>query len=193
MRVPAPQQTPPTAELRAGVGGRTYSDDVSPEPRPETETRKVNFDRVRLINTELDQLTIDANARDTSVMNKASFLAVSSGVLVAASTNQAWSQAAGFGIASLVLSCAGLACAAVALRPGKRVGVQAQRLVDRHLDCQHSAAEVERELIQEKALALALREPDLRDRGRWTLAGFGSVALAAASLTAVFSFEVAGG
>ena len=52
-------------------------------------------------NEELDRLVTDAAERTASVTNKASFLAVSAGVLVAASTVQLWVKAPTFGVVAL--------------------------------------------------------------------------------------------
>lgn len=144
-------------------------------------------------NEELDKLTVDAAERTASVTNKASFLAVSAGVLVAASTAQLWEALAPFGVAALALSCAALACAAVAVRPGKRIGIQARRLVDRFSDSASSALQIEAQGIEDKASVLSLREDDLRARAVWVWCGFAALALAAASLTVVFAAEVLGG
>lgn len=159
----------------------------------EVSARRARFDRVRLLNEELDKLTTDAAERTASVTNKASFLAVSAGVLVAASTVQLWEKLAGFGVAALALSCAALACAAIAVRPGKRVGILARRLVDRFADSNASALQIEAQIVEDKAAVLVLREDDLRARATWVWLGFAALALAAAALTIVFSAEVLGG
>ncbi len=158
----------------------------------DASARRMRFDRVRLLNEELDRLMSDATTRVNGVSNKASFLAVSSGVLITAATAQLWSFARGFGVASLVLACLAMACAAVALRPGKRPGIEARRLVDRHLDCTHTAAFVEAELVRDKETVLTAIERDIANRGRWVWAGFGVLAAAAASLAVVFSVELLG-
>ncbi|MGO4679113.1 hypothetical protein [Microbacterium sp. 2MCAF23] len=162
------------------------------KPDPDAENRK-RWARVRLLNEELDRLGVDAAERTTSVTNKASFLAVSAGVLVAAATAQLWKVVPLFGVVSLALACVALACAAVALRPAKRIAVQARRLVDRHLDCGHTAAQVEAELVEDKATVLAAREDDLAARAQWVWVGFAALAVAAISLSIVFSIEVLGG
>ncbi|WP_417562909.1 hypothetical protein [Microbacterium sp.] len=173
------------------------------ETAPETTSPAVNparvrFDRIRLLNEELDRLGADAAEHTTSVSNKASFLAVSAGVLVAAATGQLatgqlWKVAPVFGAIALALACVALACAAVALRPAKRIGIEARRLVDRHLDCAHTAAHVEVELVSDKATVLEAREEDLAGRARWVWAGFGALAAGATSLAVVFGIEVLGG
>lgn len=162
-------------------------------PSAEDDARRARFARVRLLNEELDKLTTDAAERTASVTNKASFLAVSAGVLVAASTVQLWEKLAVFGVAALALACVALACAAVAVRPGKRMGIQARRLVDRFSDSTMTALQIESLIIEDKANVLALREEDLRARAVWVWCGFAALALAAASLTVVFAAEVLGG
>lgn len=86
--------------------------------------------RTELLNAEVDKLTTDAAERTASVANKASFLAVSGGVLIAASTAQLWSARSIFGVGALGIACVALFCATAASRPGKRLGLRAQRLVD---------------------------------------------------------------
>lgn len=125
--------------------------------------------------------------------NKASFLAVSAGVLVAAATVQLWKAGPVFGVVALGLACVALACAAVAVRPGKRLGLEARRLVDRYADATVSALQVESQLLEDKARVLVHRETDLRARAVWVWVGFGSLALAAGALTVVFALEVLGG
>lgn len=151
------------------------------------------FDRVRLINEELDRLTTEAGERTASVSSKASFLAVSAGVLIAASTVQLWTKAPGFGVAALALACIALGCAAVAVRPGKRLGIEARRLVDRYADSNFTALQIEAQIIEDKANVLRQREVDLRARASWVWVGFALLALAAAALAVVFAVEVLGG
>ncbi|WP_092505700.1 hypothetical protein [Agrococcus jejuensis] len=150
------------------------------------------FDRVRLLNEELDRLSTDAATRSAGVSNKGSFLAVTAGILLTAATVQLWTQAPLYGVVSLGFACAALACAAIALRPGTRPGINARRLVDRHIDCDHLAAHVETEIVRDKATVLDAIEDDLKNRGRWVLAGFGASAVAAVCLAAVFSAELLG-
>jgi hypothetical protein len=159
---------------------------------PAAANRK-RFDRIRLLNEELDRLGTDAAVRMGSVTNKASFLAVSAGVLLTAATAQLWQTVPVWGVITLVLASLALAAAAVALRPGTRPGIDARRLVDRHLDCDHSAARVEAELVRDKADVLTALERDIGRRGRWVWAGFGVLALAAISLGVVFATEIIGG
>ena len=160
---------------------------------PQEIASRRRFDRVRLLNEELDRLNLDAAERSGSVTNKASFLAVAAGVLVAASTAQLWTVLGIVGVVSLAIACVALVCAAVALRPGKRIGIQARRLVDRHLDCDHSAAEVERELVADKATVLAAREDDITARSKWVWYGFAALILSTVSLTVMFGIQILGG
>ena len=160
--------------------------------RDNDEERRARFQRTRLLNEELDKLTTDAAERTASVTSKASFLAVSAGVLVAASTVQLWRTLPWFGVAALALACVALACAAVAVRPGKRLGIQARRLVDRYADSAMSAMQVEAQIVEDKAGAIAFRETDLRSRAVWVWSGFAALAMAAAALTVVFAAEVLG-
>jgi hypothetical protein len=151
------------------------------------------FDRVRLINEELDRLTIDVGERTLSVTNKASFLAVAAGVLIAATTSQLWTRFQWFGAAGLVLACLGLLCAAVALRPARRYGILAQRLTDSYIDSTKLAQDIEAILVRTKSDAITRREGDLVARARWVWAGFGALVLSAISLSIVFSAQLLGG
>lgn len=160
---------------------------------PAEELRRALQARVRLLNEELDRLVTDAADRTASVNSKASFLAVSAGVLVAASTVQLWTKAPVFGVVALGLACLALACAALAVRPGKRMGIQARRLVDRYVDSTMNALQVETQLVEDKANVLTQRETDLRARAVWVWVGFAALPLAAAALTVVFAVEVMGG
>ncbi|NQX13720.1 hypothetical protein HQQ80_18995 [Microbacteriaceae bacterium VKM Ac-2855] len=153
---------------------------------------RAQFARVRLVNEELDKLGTDAAERTASVTGKASFLAVSAGVLVAASTVQVWTVAAVFGVVALALACAALTCAAVAVRPGKRLGIEAQRIVDRYVDSGQTAQQIEIQIVRDKATVLRTREADLRARATWVWVGFATLALAAAALTLVFAAETLG-
>jgi len=154
--------------------------------------KKQSFRRVRLLNEELDKLVADATTRSASVANKASFLAVSTGVLVAATTGQLWMRATIVGICALALASAGLLSAAMALRPGKRSGLDAQRLVDRYLDSTRMADSIERDLVVSKADSISALEPNLRNRAGWVTAGFFSLAASTILLTIVYAIEVSG-
>lgn len=159
----------------------------------EAAARRVRFDRIRLLNEELDRLGADAADRTASVTNKASFLAVSAGVLITGLTVQLWAELAVLGVVALALACVSLACAAVAVRPGKRRGLEARRLVDRYADSTATVLQMETQIVNDKAAVLAEREGDLRSRAAWVWAGFAALAFAAAALTLVFAAEILGG
>ncbi|MDR6891354.1 hypothetical protein [Falsarthrobacter nasiphocae] len=123
-------------------------------------------------------------------MNKASFLAVSAGVIIAASTVHLWTKWPLFGVTALTFSCMALTAAAIAVRPGKRIGIQARRLVDRYADSTSSAAQVEAQIILDKANAITFREDDLRARALWVSRGFAALSIASVALTVAFTAEV---
>jgi hypothetical protein len=148
---------------------------------------------VRLLGDEVDRLTVDVDQRSAGVANKASFLAVSAGVLLAASTSQLWAHLPWVGAIALLLACVGLSCAAVALRPGKRFGLVAQRLTDRYLDTTSSALAIEEAILREKSTIISRREDDLGARANWVLRGFGALILSAVALTVVFTVQLLGG
>lgn len=153
---------------------------------------RAQFDRVRLLNEEMDLLTSDLEHRLESVTNKASFLAVAAGVLIAASGAHLWDRLAGFGVAALALACTGLFCAAVALRPHKREGLIAQRLADHYIDSSLSVTEIEVKLVQQKADVISARELVLAAQARWVWIGFGALVMSAGALTIVFTAQVLG-
>jgi len=158
----------------------------------EASQARARFARVRLLSDELDKLMSDASERSESVNSRASFLAVAAGVLVAAATAQLWTQAEFVGIVALALASIGLLCAAVALRPAKRPGLIAQRLVDRYFDSRRSALEMEAEIVQDKASVISARESDMRSRAAWIVAGFFALASGTIALTVVYALEVIG-
>lgn len=165
----------------------------TPEVKSETALYERRIRRVRLLNEELDRLATDATARAGGVANKASFLAVSAGVLITAAAAQTWHTVPVWGVAALVMATVALAAAAIALRPGTRPGVEARRLIDRHLHCDHRDSDVEVELVRDKAEVLTAYERDIAGRSVWVWGGFGALALASASLVAVFAYETLGG
>lgn len=148
--------------------------------------------RTRLLNEELDKLVTDATGRSASVANRASFLAVAAGVLVAASTAQVWTTAGAIGICALALASLSLLCAAVAMRPGKRLGIQAQRLVDRYLDSSRTANSIEEDIVRDKANIITAQEIDLRARAHWIIGGFISLTAGTILLTVTYALEVIG-
>ncbi|ROS47939.1 hypothetical protein EDF50_3281 [Frigoribacterium sp. PhB24] len=135
---------------------------------------------------------VDSGTRAASVLNKASFLAVTAGVIVAASTAQLWTTAGVIGVCALVLASLAIFCAAAALRPGKRLGLQAQRLVDLYVDSTKSAAVVEAEIVRNKAQVVANHENDLRNRATWVWVGFILLGAGTISLSLVYALEVIG-
>lgn len=155
-------------------------------------TRKVNFDRVRLIHDDLDRLTTDAAERTASIATKASFLAVSAGVIIAALTAQVWEHFPVVGVVAMGLAVAGLLCAAVALRPGRRQGTTGRSLVDRFVDSTASVQQIEPILVREKAGHLAAREEDLRARSLWVWVGFIALGGSAILLAIIFTAELLG-
>lgn len=148
--------------------------------------------RLEMLNEELDRLTVDAAERTASVANRASFLAVSAGVLIAASTAQLWSSRPEFGVAALGLACISLLCATAASRPGKRPGIRAQRLVDNYANADVTAGHVLSAVVRQKADALEVREGDLSSRATWITTGFAVLVVSAVSLTAVVSAQLMG-
>lgn len=158
-----------------------------------TPGQRARFARVRLLNEEVDRLTLDLEQHAAGVANKASFLAVSAGVLIAASVGQVWTVFPAGGLLTLALACVGLLSAAVALRPAKRVGLIAQRLADRYLDTSMASMEIEAILVREKADNISTREVELVGRARWVWGGFGALVVSAATLSVAFGMQLFGG
>lgn len=175
--------------MKKVVDSTTGADALAKDKRARELAR---FKRAEVLNSELDNLTIDAAERTASVANRASFLAVSAGVLIAASAAQLWSEKPFFGVAALGLACVALLCATAASRPGKRPGIPAQRLVDTHEDSSISADQLLRSIVRMKADALEAREGDLKNRAVWITVGFAVLVISATSLTAVVSAELMG-
>lgn len=161
-------------------------------PEKSSANRRADHARLGLVAGEVDRLLDDMRSRTSSIANKASFLAVSAGVVVTASTAQVWSKLVWFGVAALSLACIGLVCAAIALRPERRFGIIAQRLTDKYLDSPKSCSVIERQLTITKADSITRHEEGLRSRSAWVWRGFISLALSAASLTIVFTAELIG-
>ncbi|MFK4483293.1 hypothetical protein [Curtobacterium sp. AB7] len=166
------------------------------DAKPEHEivaARRRQFDRVRLLNEEMDRLTIDVDQRAASVSSKASFLAVAAGVIIGASVAQLWTVLPWIGVLALGFACVGLLCATVALRPGRRIGLVAQRLADLYLDSELYAAAIETQLVRQKADVISARESDLIKRARWVAAGSTALLVSVAALTIVFATQTLGG
>ncbi|MDD1386777.1 hypothetical protein [Curtobacterium poinsettiae] len=167
--------------------------DAKPEQDVAAAARRRKFDRVRLLNEEMDRLTADVDQRVASVLNKASFLAVAAGVIIAASVAQLWTVLPWIGVLALGFACVGLLCATVALRPGRRVGLVAQRLADLYLDSELYASTIERQLVRQKANIISAREADLIARAQWVAAGSTALLVSVAALTIVFATQTLGG
>jgi len=158
-----------------------------------TDARRRKFDRVRLLNEEVDRLTVDVEQRAASVSNKASFLAVAAGVIIAAAVAQLWTVLPWIGVLALGFACLGLVCATVALRPGRRIGLVAQRLADAYLDSELSASEIELLLVRRKSDVISARESDLVARAQWVASGLSALLVSVAALTIVFATQILGG
>ncbi|RYF05788.1 MAG: hypothetical protein EOO40_10055 [Deltaproteobacteria bacterium] len=174
---------PDSGATEAPTGGQQAATDGKAQAR---------FARVRLLNEELDALVVDSGTRAASVLNKASFLAVTAGVIVAASTAQLWTTAGVIGVCALVLASLAIFCAAAALRPGKRLGLQAQRLVDVYMDSTKSVRRIEAEIVRSKAQVIEAHENDLRNRATWVWAGFILLGAGTILLSIVYALEVIG-
>ncbi|GAD32903.1 hypothetical protein MTS1_00246 [Microbacterium sp. TS-1] len=88
-------------------------------------------------------------------------------MIIAALTAQAWKHFPLAAVVAMGLAVAGLLCAAVALRPGRRQGTTGRSLVDRFLDSTASVQQIEPILVREKAGYLTAREEDLRAGSLW--------------------------
>ena len=165
---------------------------ASRKDRESLADRKRQFGRIRLLNEEMDRLTTDVEQRVASVLNKASFLAIAAGVIIAATVAQVWTKVPWIGVLALSLAGVALLCATVALRPGRRVGIVAQRLADNYLDSSVTAAALEQRLVRQKASAISSRESDLVARARWVQAGAAALVGSVAALLIVFSVQLLG-
>jgi hypothetical protein len=165
---------------------RLAADDAA---RAETVRRKRSAVRVRLIHNEVDLMRADAADRARSVDFKASFLAVSAGVIIAAAASSDWHQPLLLALLPMTFSALGLGFAAIALRPGTRPDVTPQILFDRWADSERQAATVEADILKSKVAAFAEREKMIRSRARSTTIGFSFLLAAVLSLVVVFALE----
>jgi hypothetical protein len=125
--------------------------------------------------------------RRRSLSARASFLAVASGVLIAASVTDGANNSTGWAAAQVALSVVGLVLAAVATIPENRRELSAIRLADRYLDSEKSPARIFREILDSKIQAMTTQERALRRRGNVVSLGFG-VLIASATIFALQRF-----
>jgi hypothetical protein len=153
-------------------------------------SKKREYDRLALLNDELNILLADARERSASVANKSTFLAVSAGVLIAAISSTAWKELALLASIGLASSCLALLCAAIASLPSKTLGIVAQRLTDRHMSGDHSLLHIARGIVSDKSSGITLNEARLAARAKWTSAGFFLLIGGAVALSVVYTAEV---
>jgi hypothetical protein len=130
-------------------------------------------DRLDIVHEEVDLLRADVAERRRSVNSKASFLAVTSGVLIAASASREADDSSSWQILQVVLSVLALVFAAIATLPEKRRELSAVRLGDKYLDSEKSAALIFREILDSKIYAMSTQEAALRRQGALVSVGFG--------------------
>jgi hypothetical protein len=151
--------------------------------------RKRSAQRVQMIHDEVNLMRADASDRARSVDSKASFLAVSAGVIIAAAASSQWTQPWGLAILPMSFSAIGLVFAAIALRPGTRPDVTPQILFDRWADSEKYPATVEADILKSKVAAFTKRESVIRSRARSTSIGFAFLIAGVFSLALVFALE----
>lgn len=155
------------------------TDDYQQENRDAERTRT----RMALIDAEVNAYLVVAEQREQSVSNKASFLAVTAGVVITATIAQTWCEFAAWGIASMVAAFASITLATIALRPGTRPGDTPRTLMKFYLDTDKSERAVRLSILVRKADAARERENALRCRGRIVLAGFIALVFSCLALT----------
>jgi hypothetical protein len=186
---------PGTLEASVDGGGKMYEiDKVENGPEnPVAESSadgakslklKRASDRLDIVHEQVDLLRADAAERRRSVDGKASFLAITSGVLIAASASKAAEDSSSWQILQVALTVLALVFAALATLPESRRELSAVRLGDKYLDSEKSAALIYREILESKIYAMSAQEAVLRRRG--TLVGIGFSCLIASSTIYVF-------
>ena len=147
--------------------------------------------RVRLLNEEVDRLRLDATDRAKSVDAKSSFLAVSSGIVITASTSQFWTVPWMLALLPLALASIALGFATYALRPGKRSDLSPELLWLEWRDSEKNIAVVEDSILRAKVFASKMRELEVTRRASVTSAGFVVLVGSALSLVILFAAELA--
>jgi hypothetical protein len=142
-------------------------------------SRKRASDRLDIVHEEVDRLRDDIAERRRSVNARASFLAVASGVLIAASATNASDDSNVWLLVHVALSVLGLIAAAVSTIPENRRELSAVRLGDKYIDSEKSPAMIFREILDSKILAIAGQERTLRRRGYTVTLGFSALIVSA--------------
>jgi len=147
--------------------------------------------RQQFVHNEIDTLIADAITRSASVDNKGSFLAVASGVIIAAISQTSWKVDWYLPAVPITLAAFALLLAAWALRPASRAGVTPAMLSDRWLDSMQSPITMERIVIREKVAMASLREIQIKSRANTVVAGFIFLIVAIFALVIIYSFNLA--
>lgn len=153
----------------------------------ESDAQKAFARRLAVLHVEIDELLSDSFRRQESVSNKASFLAVSVGIVLTGLTSQAWKTPTIVLLSALTLAIVSLALAASALVPGNRSVLDGQRLVDIFLDSTASRVSMETEILKSKVQILASRNARVERQALIVIFGFwflvGSAVVFGAGLT----------
>lgn len=128
--------------------------------------------RVEMLTAEADRISSETSGRSARVDNKASFLAVGAGIVVAAQSAIDWALPWLAVVPSMLLALVALALAAVALRPQRRAGLSTSALVNLWLDSEQATLAIEVSILREKAQIFDRQEEALRARGRLVSNGF---------------------
>lgn len=144
-----------------------------------------------MIDSEINAYLLVAEQREQSVNNKASFLAVTAGVLVTAAVTQAWHRFEVFGMLTMLLASSAITLAAFALRPGSRPGDSPKRLLEMYLDSGKTERVIQVDMMKRKADTASERELALRGRARLVNWGFLALVCSCLALTAGVILELA--
>jgi hypothetical protein len=166
------------ASLSLGSDGRSQPEGIMSESARRPDQRDRLAKRVSRLNEEVDLLLADATQREASVNGKASFLAVSAGIIIAASTTNQEQHVKLLALMPLILALLSLVFAALALLPGKRPGTTPEKLVDGWLERDVSPGRLAKKILLKKARDATRREADLHRRALITSVGFGFLLLA---------------
>lgn len=127
---------------------------------------------MEMLTAEADRIALETSARSAKVDNKASFLAVGAGIVVAAQSAIDWELSWLAVVPSMLLALVALGLAAIALRPQRRTDLSTSALVNMWLDSEQSTLAIEQSILREKARIFDAQEDALRARGRLVSNGF---------------------
>lgn len=145
--------------------------------------------RLEVLHNEVDVLLAESFNRQESISHKASFLAVSSGIILTGLTAQLWVTPKVFLLISITFTILGLALAATALAPVKRTTLDGQRLVDTFIDSTFSRFNMEQKILISKTNSLTARNIQINRHALLVNLGFWALVFASISFGAGYTLH----